>query len=494
MNARTVGAEQLDRLLPAWRHGRPTYRSLADAIRRLVLDGRLPPGAQLPSERELARVLRASRTTVASAYACLREANFLVSRRGAASRIAVPSGGDRNGDQSESRPSSRGGGIRPPEYGDGRLDLSCATLTAPAGIGHAVQAATAALPAHLGEHGYTPLGVPELRTALAERYTARGLPTDPEQILVLGGALQVFGLVLRAFVGPGDRVLVEHPTYPNALEAIHGSSARPVPVPLDPAGGWDLAMLEATLRQSAPRLGYLIADFQNPTGRLMSAAERERVIGLARRTRTLLVVDETMVDLGLDVPEAELPAPVPAYGGDDHVLAIGSASKAYWGGLGIGWLRAPANLVPTLLAARTATDLGTAVLAQLVVAELLADRERILAERRAMLRDRRATLTRALAERLPSWRYETPPGGLAIWCELPEPVAETLAVLAARRGVRLAPGPAFGTDGAFDRFTRLPFTQPEDALTEAIDRLADAYDEAAAVTGTTTTRERFPVL
>lgn len=483
MKRPAVAPEQLDRLLPAWRHGRPTYRALAESIRRLVLDGQLPPGVQLPSERELARSLRASRTTVAGAYACLREAGFLVSRQGAASRIAVPTDDDRGSP----------GGIRPPEFDDDQLDLSCAALAAPPGIGTALEAATAALPSYLGGTGYTPLGVPALRSAIARRYTERGLPTDADQIIVVGGALHAFALVLRAFVGPGDRVLVEHPTYPNALEAIRGASARPVPVPLDPAGGWDLTVLEATLRQSAPRIGYVIPDFQNPTGRLMSPAEREQLAGLARRTRTLVVVDETLVDLGLDVPDDELPAPLPAYGGNEHVLAIGSASKTYWGGLGIGWLRAPSGLVPTLLAARITTDLGTAVLAQLMVTELIADREPILADRRAILRTRRAALSRALADRLPSWKYENPPGGLSLWCELPAPVASTVSVLAAKRGVRLTAGPAFGPDGAFDRFVRLPFTLPEDQLVDAVERIADAYDEASSTTGALR-GDRFPVL
>ncbi|MGH3486526.1 MAG: GntR family transcriptional regulator, partial [Actinopolymorphaceae bacterium] len=89
---RSATANQLVELLGSWHHGGPTYRALADRIRLLVLDGRLPPSTRLPSEREFARALGASRTTVAAAYAVLRDAGFLVSRRGAASRIQVPPG------------------------------------------------------------------------------------------------------------------------------------------------------------------------------------------------------------------------------------------------------------------------------------------------------------------------------------------------------------------------------------------------------------------
>jgi DNA-binding transcriptional MocR family regulator len=465
MMERTVTADQLARLLGSWQHSRPGYVALANTVRTLVLDGRLPPGTRLPSERELARALQASRTTVAAAYGRLRELGFLISRRGSASRVAVPQDVDPN----------RPRGLSPTDPEDGRFDLGCASLAAPPGIGAAVEAAAAQLPAYLGGHGYTQLGLPALRELLAQRYTERGLPTTADQILVVGGALQAFALVLQAFVGPGDRVLVEHPTYANALETIGMVSGRPVPVALGPSG-WDLDMLEATLRQVAPRVAYLIADFQNPTGRLMSAADRARVADLMARTRTLAVVDETLVALGLDVPDDEMPAPLPAYGrAESDLVLIGSASKAYWGGLGIGWVRAPISLMPTLLAARVAGDLGTAVLSQLTVAELLASHSAVIAAQRAVLLERRAVLMSALRTHLPDWRFDVPAGGMALWCELPRPAASALAAACDLHGVRIGPGPKFGVGGAFERFVRMPYTLPEAELVEAVRRVASAY-------------------
>jgi DNA-binding transcriptional MocR family regulator len=467
---RSVGADQLATLLGSWQHGRPGYVALADTVRTLVLDGRLPPGTRLPSERELARALHASRTTVAAAYARLRDFGFLLSRRGAASRVAVPHDVDPN------RPRA----LSPSEPEAGRFDLGCASLEAPPGIGAAVEAAAAALPAYLGGHGYTQLGLQALRELIARRYALRGLPTSGDQIIVVGGALQAFALILQTFVGPGDRILVEHPTYANALETISLVSARPVPSAMSP-DGWDLDMMEATLRQAAPRLAYLIVDFQNPTGHLMPEHDREKLAGLLTRTRTLSVVDETLVDLSLDIPDDDVPAPLPAYARfDSDMIAIGSASKAYWGGLGIGWIRAPMALVPALLATRSAADLGTALLGQLTVAELLADHERIIATRRATLRERRAALIEAVRTWLPDWRFHVPAGGMALWCELPSPTATALAAAADRHGVRIGPGPRFGVGGAFDRFVRLPYTLPADELTEAVQRVAEAGTEIGA--------------
>src|SRR5690606_16714269 len=102
--------------------------------------------------------------------------------------------------------------------------------------------------------------------------------------------------------------LVEHPTYPNVLEAVRQLPARAVPVPFGP-DGWDVAMLEATFRQAAPRLAYLVPDFHNPTGTLMSETVRERVAAVAARTRTLTIADETLVDLSLDIDPATMPSP-----------------------------------------------------------------------------------------------------------------------------------------------------------------------------------------
>lgn len=483
MQAGSISPRRLVALLPAdWRR-RPAYRALADSVRRLVLDGQLPPGTRLPGERSLAQALAVSRTTVSEAYARLRAEGFLTGRQGAASTITVPS---------HARSRTRGSahatslGLTPsdaslrlpggPSGGDD-LDLAVAAPEAAPGIGSAVEAAVAALPAYLGGHGYTPAGLPVLREAVAARYTARGLPTAPEQILVTGGALQAFALVLQVFTSPGDRALVEHPTYPNALGVLRARSVRPVPFPVDPSG-WDLERLDAVLRQTAPRLAYLIPDFQNPTGLLLPAADRAALVEILRRTGTLAVVDETLVELALDVPESAMPGPLPAYGGAaDDLIAIGSASKAYWGGLGIGWLRAPAHLIGALSAARVTHDLGPALPAQLAVAELIGRREPILAERRSMLRARREALAAAVADQLPDWRFTPPAGGLALWCELPEPVATSVALRVEQHRVRLAPGPRFGVDGAFERFVRLPFTLPEPVLVEAVRRLAIAYAE-----------------
>jgi DNA-binding transcriptional MocR family regulator len=340
------------------------------------------------------------------------------------------------------------------------------------------------LDAHLAGHGYDLLGLPVLRAAIARRFTARGLPTTADQVLVTAGGQAAISLVLAALVTPGDRVLVEHPTYPNALDAVHARGARCVPVPLDldspGADAWDLDLVTAAVRDAAPRLAYLVPDHQNPTGALLDGAGRERLVALARRTGTPLLIDETLAELTFVGPGE---APVAAHGAPDSalVITVGSAAKVLWGGLRIGWIRTAAPTIRRLAALRAATDLGGPVLEQLIAARLIDDLEPVVLARRAELAAARDHLVGRLGDAFPSWRPSRPTGGLSLWVDLGAPVSSRLVGAARRQGVLLAAGPRFGLAGAFERYLRVPYTLRHDRVEPALERLVTAWhtlDEA----------------
>ena len=469
------GAPWLAAQLGAWRSGSdgPGYRALADRVRLLVLDGRVPSGTRLPAERDLAAVLTVSRGTVTAAYDRLEADGYLARRRGAGSWTTLPSA-------TLTGPSTP---FAPLGTASGALDLTHAATAAPLEAVHAAAArAVDALPAHLLGHGYDLLGLVELRARIAERYSERGLPTRPDQILVTGGAQHALMLALRTLVSPGDRVLVEHPTYPNALEAVRRGSARPVPMPLDD-DGWDTALLGRTLREASPRLAYLVPDHQNPTGHLMPDAQRAEVVDLVRRSGTALVVDETLADLRLDAadgPGGPVPTPMAALAPagrteDVPVVTIGSSSKTLWAGLRVGWLRAPRSVIARLAAARASVDMATPVLEQLIVADLLPRQDALLAPRLTTLRAQRDHLLAALATAIPSWRPSRPVGGLFLWVDLGAPVSSALVVAGAQQDLTLAAGPVFGIGGAFESHLRLPFVHPVDVADAAVTRLAAAW-------------------
>ncbi|MFD9130072.1 PLP-dependent aminotransferase family protein [Kitasatospora sp. NPDC059571] len=478
----TIGPPALARLLAGARlpepAGRalPAYRALARRIGALVADGRLPVGTRLPAERELASELALSRTTVAAAFEALRADGYLHSRRGAGSWTALPEG---------TRPPADAQHPVPPDERDTVVDLGVAALPAPQPyLGRAAARAVEQLPADAAGHGHYPTGLPVLREAVARRFTERGLPTSPDQILITTGAMGALHLARRALLGLGDRVAVEAPSYAHTLQSLRRGGARLVPVPLtapDGVPGWDLAEWRRVLRGAAPRAAYVIPDFHNPTGALVPEEQRRELLAAARAAGTVLLVDETTAELGWGVEDAALPRPTAALDRAAQVVTVGSASKLLWGGLRIGWLRAAPALVRQLASDRVFSDVGTAVLDQLIAAVLLTEHlDEVRAHQLDRLRASADALTAELRRRLPGWRFAVPPGGLALWLATDGISGAALARAGERTGVRLAAGARFGVDGAFEDYLRIPLTVPPAAAPDAVARLAAAAEAAGA--------------
>lgn len=462
---RLVPAARVARLVvPGLTHpaGGPAYVRLADSLRGAIADGRLPHGTRLPSERDLTGPVGLSRTTVTRAYSVLREQGYLTTRRGSGSVVQVP---DVPGGRVDHL-------LAPTGLDEGGLDLTCTAPSAPPGAARAYEEALAELGAYLPGTGYYPSGLPVLRDRIARRFTDRGLPTDPDQVIVTAGALAGTAIALRALVRRRGAVVVEYPTYPNVIATLEGAGARVVPHPLDHlTDDWDVAGLAAAVRSSGARAAYLIPDFHNPTGALMSSEQRAQVGRVLRTAGVVAVVDESLVDLPLE--GQVMPEPLVRHVPD--AVVVGSASKWLWGGLRIGWIRAPRSRVEALASARLQLDLGAPVLEQLVVGHLFDRSEEILGQRRAWLREGRDVLLEGLATHLPAWRVRVPRGGMALWCALPRPGSTALATAARRYDVALAAGPNFAPGGGLDGWIRLPYVLPAERLRQVPERLAAAW-------------------
>jgi DNA-binding transcriptional MocR family regulator len=452
----SLSARSLASLLSGWRGvaRTPAYSALADRIRLLILDGRIQVGTRIPAERELAEQLGVSRTTVSAAYAELRESGYLDSVRGSGSRARLPARAP----------------VLVESAAAGYLDFTKAALPSYVGVADAARLAAEELPAYLGESGFDPIGLHVLRAAVADRYEQRGLPTDPDQIMITIGAQHAIALLARTLLGRGESALVEAPSYPHSYEALRLAGARLVPVAVGADDGWDEPALAQALQRSSPAMAYLMPDFHNPTGASMDPALRERVLGLASAQGTVVVADETMAELDIDRASAALP--MAAYGA---AVLIGSIGKTLWGGLRVGWIRAERQLIQALARQRSAGDLGTPMLDQLVVKNLLEDYDTVLDVRRAQLREGRDHLELALAEAFPEWTVPHVDGGLTTWVNLGTPVSSQLVLAARNEGLLLAAGPRFGLDGAFERFLRIPIGYSPAETDRAVTALAAAW-------------------
>lgn len=475
MSARQTAELEFVHALGGWSQGSgPVYLRLANEARSAILRGDVPAGSRVPAERNLARLLAVSRTTVVSAYEILRQEGWLESRRGSGTRVRTGPRRASGPAPEEPPPSFR----RHPVYrsliegsGGTTIEFLGAHLPGTGAIPGELKTLSAGLSRLARDHGYLPAGLPELRRAIAALLTARGLPAKADEILITSGAQQAIGLVASLFLQRGDAVALESPTYLGAMDICTNAGAHLVPLPVGDGGLRPEALREVVTRTS-PRLVYLVPTFHNPTGALMPEATRREIARIADQTEVPIVEDDTLADLTLG---ADPPPPIAAFSRGGPVITVGSLSKVLWGGLRIGWIRAPEPILARLTRLKILTDLGCSVLSQLAAVELLGRLDAIRRERRREVRTKYRRLAALLGRYLPSWSWAPPEGGLSLWVRLPHGDATGFAQAALRHGVAVVPGPLASPDsGGADRL-RLPFVHDSETMTEGVKRLARAW-------------------
>jgi 2-aminoadipate transaminase len=315
----------------------------------------------------------------------------------------------------------------------------------------------------------------------------RGIEAAVEDLLVTTGSQQGLDLVARVLVDPGDVVLVELPTYTGAITAFRNVQAELVGVRQD-ASGIDIADLDRVVTRlrgegRRVRLLYVVPNFQNPTGLLMSRDTRTRLIEAAARLELLLVEDDPYGDLYFgDVAGSSDTRPVKSDDRDGRVIYLSSFSKTLAPGLRVAWIAAPAELASKFEVAKQAADICSGAFDQRLVWQAI-ERGVLAAQGprlRAMYRARRDAMETALRASLGDLaRWSTPRGGFFIWAALPAELdAEALLERATRKGVIYVVGSAFYVDGSGRNLLRLSFSQPPiERTAEGIGRLAAAVRE-----------------
>jgi DNA-binding transcriptional MocR family regulator len=467
-------SSQLDQsdLLPGLRSqlrdGRGSLRDrLGAGLLEAIETGRLPVGARLPSERLLADEMGVSRGTVVAAMDHLVALGHLERRQGSGTYV-------------RSAPVVAGG------HDDGRLidfwmrhstplDLAISsTVEAPTGLLGPLEA-TALLTAQ-PTHGYSAVGERHMREAAARHLTRMGMPTTGDEVMVTTGAQQALGLAIESLVRPGDRVLVESPTYPGLLALIRRAGARPVPLRTDEHGVIP-ADLSRAIDEGGPALLCTVPIGSNPTGAVMSPGRREALLDIVVRHGIAVLEDLTLADLVFD--DVEVGHPLNA-SPDVEGVVTGSTSKTLWGGLRVGWLRADEPWFSRFVQTKALQDFGTSPITQHVAAQMLRGIEADddwMPNRRKELSERRNLLIDLLNEALPQWGVSRPSGGLSLWVRLPGTDTTAFAEAADRHGVHVMPGEQCATDGDYGDHIRMCFDRDPVVLREAVSRLAGAYSE-----------------
>ncbi len=327
---------------------------------------------------------------------------------------------------------------------------------------------------------YTPTqGLPGPRAFLRERLDRlEGREPAEAELLITSGGIEALELLSKTFLDPGDRVLVEAPTYLGAIMAFRGFEAAIECVGIDGDGLLVDGLADRLASGRRPKLLYVIPDHQNPAGVSLAAERRVALVELARRHGLLLLEDVAYRELGFDggrPPSLWSLAP-------DVVLQIGTFSKTFFPGVRLGWVVGPPEVVAWLVTAKQNSDQCAGALGQRLLEEYgrrgLLDQQIVAA--RELYGRRCGLLLQALATHMPpEVGWTRPRGGFFSWVTLPAGMdAAELGRAAIAEGVAVVPGTPFFPDGRGRNQLRVSFSRVDDELIdEGVRRLSTLVKE-----------------
>ena len=326
--------------------------------------------------------------------------------------------------------------------------------------------------------GYGPL-----REFLAERLGRFGTRCAADNILITNGSQQALDLIGKVFLNPGDKVLIEKPSYLGAIQAFDSYQAEYAIVPMD-EDGMITRDLDEILARERPKLIYALPNFQNPSGRTMSLERRTQLMEAARRHNVPILEDDPYGELryeGRDLPSLK------SLDFDDLVIGLGTFSKILAPGLRLAWMVLPDALYEMFVLSKQPADLHTSTIAQMATYEVCKDGfvDRHVEKIKSIYRERRDVMLDALEAYFPtSARWTKAEGGLFVWAELPDGIdTRELLIEAVAQKVAFVPGQSFYADRTGQNTMRLNFSNvTPDRLKLGIERLGGAIERRLAAT------------
>ena len=318
--------------------------------------------------------------------------------------------------------------------------------------------------------GYMPL-----REYIATWVRDLGIGVTAANVLITSGSQQGIDLLGKAFLNPGDKVVLEDPTYLAALQIFRTYEGTFITVPSD-ADGVLLDKLDASLAREKPALVYLVPTFQNPTGITLSLKRRQDLAEIVARHCVVTIEDDPYGRLRYR--GESLPA-IKSFDQNGEIVYLGSFSKLISPGLRVGFAIAAPSILQKMVIGKQSADVHTSNLSQIMIYEFCRRGllEPHLEESQAKYARKLAIMTEQLSLFPKNIKWTSPEGGLFIWGELPEAMDATkLFTAALEEKVAFVPGTSFFAGGGHKNTIRLNFSNAsEEMIREGMQRLAKVY-------------------
>lgn len=460
----------------------PVYLQIADRIKEQIRSGILPEGFVLPPERKMADDHHVSRTTVIKAYEELKALGLVASRVGQGTVVTERKLPETKGSEPLIFPMSWY-----PLFDKKMTNLSdtvsevmnignqSSLISLAAGIGdprlypvNELQEIQHKFPINSDHLNMSPVeGYYPLRESICRLMRFRNLSVTAKETMILAGSMQGIDYAARTFLSPGDAVIVEEPTFLQAIQCFRATGARIIGIPMDEEG-IRLNILEAQLARYKPKFIYTIPNFHNPTGISMSMERRLGLLKLAYHFQVPILEDDPYGDIAFG--KEKLP-PLKALDPYGYVIYLSTFSKVLFPGLRMGWVVAPEPVMKKFMRLKQITDLHVNTDSQILVNRYLRKGfyEDHLRQILPVYKKKRDAAIHVLREEKGLIHFKCPEGGFYLWCRIPYQVSQKkLLALCAEQGMIYTPGTVFfpqESDG--EHWLRLNYTyETTERLTE----------------------------
>ena len=310
------------------------------------------------------------------------------------------------------------------------------------------------------------LGTADLLGQVQKLFEAEGLSPKKEELIILSGSSQGIDLLAKTLINPGDRIIVESPTFLGAIQTFKMYQADLIEAEMD-EHGLVIADLEEKIAKYQPKFIYTIPTFQNPTGRTLPAARRKQVAELAEKYGVIILEDDPYAALRY---AGEAQPSIKSFDRANRVVKLMSFSKTISPGLRVGAAYAPAEIIAKFNLGKQGQDVHTSNLTQELVCEYIKEGAYFdgIAANCAYYAGKLDAMYAAAQKYFPKGtRLVKPEGGMFLWAELPESLnATALFEKAVERKVAYVPGTHFYAHGGHDNTLRLNFTMADEAEIE----------------------------